>query len=67
MITSTLKHKITNRDLDGYPIFIETDADNEAWIAIEHGENRISLPIDALPELVESLQEHYRLIMKTSC
>jgi hypothetical protein len=67
MITAKLQHKIVNRELDGYPIFVETDADNEAWIFIEHAQNKIPLPIHVVPELVEALQEHYRLVMKTSC
>jgi len=67
MITAKLQHKIVNRDLDGYPIFVETDANNEAWIVIQHAQDNIHLPIDAVPELVEALQEHYRLVMKTSC
>jgi len=67
MISAKLQHKIVNRDLDGYPIFVETDPDNEAWIVVEHSQNKIHLPIDAVPELVEALQEHYRLVMKSSC
>jgi len=67
MISAKLQHKIVNRDLDGYPIFVETNADNEAWITIEHAQNNIPLPVHVIPELVEALQEHYRLVMKTSC
>ena len=67
MITAKLQHKIESRDLSGYPIFVETDPDNEAWITIGHAQNIINLPIEAVPELVEALQEHYRLVMKSSC
>jgi hypothetical protein len=67
MISAKLQHKIVNRDLDGYPIFVETNPDNENWITIEHDQNKIPLPIHVVPELIEALQEHYRLVMKTSC
>ena len=67
MITAKLQHKIVNRELDGYPIFVETSVDHEAWIVVEHAQNKIPLPIHVVPELVEAFQEHYRLVMKTSC
>lgn len=67
MISAKLQHKIVNRELDGYPIFVETDPNNEAWIILEHATNKTHLPIHVVPELVEALQEHYRLVMKTSC
>ncbi len=67
MISAKLQHKIINRDLDGYPIFVETDPDNEAWITFEHATQKVHLPVEVIPELVEALEEHYRLVMKTSC
>lgn len=62
MIKTYLVQKIENNSLDGYPLTVRTNKENDQWITINHFETNIHLPVDTLPELIEVLQNQYKTI-----
>ena len=66
MIRTKLTHEINNNELHGDSIYLATNMENEEWITIEHAlgitADKIHIPIAAIPDLVQALQQHYTLV-----